>query len=382
MRRDGCLARHQTDRLDAENNSPETPIVHYPDVQRISLEPLGDLNELAVRWQALERLVGCGFFTSWTFLGCQVADRFGKAKLLCVTQDGHDVALALLGRRRGRRWLNQTGEPAKDAVFIEHNGLLASGDTPAAAAALRTACGAAGLVLSGVNDATLLAARSAGWVHLSQSRWAPRVDLQALAQPYLDTLSSNTRAQIRRSMRLFGPDLRLTRASTPDAARDYFHDMVALHQEAWRRRGKAGAFADPETRTFHLALIARAWPKEEADLLRVTAGGRHVGTLYMLMRNGVVHSYQSGFAEAASPQEKPGLVCHALAIARYAANGAKCYDLLGGADRYKLSLARDGEMLHWGTLDRAWSASGVSKKVSSFLKKRTKKLLFPRARVG
>ncbi len=351
-------------------------------MQRASLDPIDSFTDLASRWQALERRAGCGFFTSWTFLGCQVADRFSNARLLSLTQDGHDVALALLGYRGGRLWLNQTGAAGQDAVFIEHNGLLAARDEPGTGAALRKACGTAGLVLSGVNDATLHAARSAGWCHVSQSRWAPRVELRALDRPYLDTLSANTRAQIRRSMRMYGPDLALSRASTPDAARDAFCEMVTLHQAAWRRRGKSGAFADAETRAFHLALIARAWPKEEADLLRVTAGGRHVGTLYMLIRDGVVHSYQSGFAPSSSPQEKPGLVCHALAIAHYAANGARIYDLLAGADRYKLSLAEDGEMLHWGTLDRAWSVAGASKKASSFLKERTKNLLFPWARVG
>ena len=349
-------------------------------MQRATLDPIDSVTDLASRWQALEQRAGCGFFTSWTFLGCQVADRFRNAQLLSLTQDGHDVALALLGCRSGRLWLNQTGSPSQDSVFIEHNGLLASRDEPGTATALRKACGTAGLVLSGVTEATLQAAQTAGWLHVAQSRWAPRVDLDALDRPYLDTLSGNTRAQIRRSMRIYGPDLELSRASTPDAARDDFCEMVALHQAAWRRRGKAGAFADAETRAFHLALIARAWPKRQADLLRVTAGGRHVGTLYTLIRDGVVHSYQSGFAAGASPQEKPGLVCHALAIAHYAANGARTYDLLAGADRYKLSLAQNGEMLHWGTLDRAWSPRGLSKKASSFLKIRAKKLLFPLGR--
>ena len=355
--------------------------LHHVGVQRASLDPIDSFTDLASRWQALERRAGCGFFTSWTFLGCQVADRFRNARLLCLTQDGHDVALALLGCRSGRLWLNQTGEPGQDSIFIEHNGLLAARDEPGTGAALRKACGTAGLVLSGVAEATLQAAQASGWLHLTQSRWAPRVDLQALDRPYLDTLSGNTRAQIRRSMRIYGPDLVLSRASTPEAARDEFCEMVALHQATWRRRGKAGAFADAQTRAFHLALIARAWPKGESDLLRVTAGGRHVGTLYMLVRDGLVHSYQSGFAQARSPQEKPGLVCHALAIAHYAAKNARAYDLLAGADRYKLSLAQGGEMLHWGTLNRAWSLAGASKKASSFLKKRTK-LLFPGVRVG
>ena len=132
-------------------------------------------------------------------------------------------------------------------------------------------------------------------------------------------------------MRLYGPDLALTRAATLAQAQDFFTEMVQVHQESWRRRRQPGAFSEEPMRRFHTALIARAWPRQETDLLRVAAAGRHVGTLYNLMRGGVVASYQSGFVPAEDARLKPGLVCHTLAIEHYAAQGALVYDLLGGA---------------------------------------------------
>ncbi len=332
-------------------------------MQRISITPLGDLTTLAQRWRALEARSSPGFFRSWTHLGCLAKDRFALARLLAVTQDGVDIALALLGAGRHRVWLNQTGDAGQDSVFIEHNGLLAArGAKVDVAAALRAARGRGRLVLSGVDDETLEAAGRAGALQVEQSRWAPAVRLNTLGQPYLDTLSANARGQIRRSMRLYGPDLALARAATLAQAQGFFAEMVEVHQDSWRRRHQHGAFAEEPMRLFHTALIGRAWPRGEADLLRVTAAGRHVGTLYTLLRDGVVASYQSGFTPAENAKLKPGLVCHTLAIEHYAAQGARVYDLLGGAERYKLTLAQGGQMLHWATLHRSWSGEALMRR--------------------
>jgi len=327
----------------------------------IGLERVDDFGAVARRWQALESEADCGFFRSWTFLGCLAEARFAGARLLSVREGGQDVALALLGGGRRGGWLNETGDVARDAVFIEHNGLLVrSGCAAVVGPALAHAVRVAGpVVLSGVDDTTLAAARGAGWLELRQTRFAPRVDLLACGEDFLATLSANARAQIRRSMRLFGADLGLARAETLAEAQGFFAEMVEVHQAAWQRRGRPGAFADAGMRRFHAALIERGFPRGEVDLLRVAAGGRHIGTLYAFVRDGRVMSYQSGFCYGDDKREKPGLVCHALAIMHYAAKGYRVYDFLGGGDRYKTSLAQDGEMLHWGVLHRPWTVSGV-----------------------
>lgn len=331
-------------------------------VQRITLEPIGDLTSVGRRWRALEARSDGGFFRGWVFLGCQAEARFAGARLLCVSQDGADVALALIGSGQGRTWLNQTGQSLADSVFIEHNGMLVQrGCEAVVAPALRYAVRQAGaLVMSGVDDSTLAAARAAGWLDLKQSRFAPCVDFATLDRPYLQTLSANARAQIRRSMRLYGAGLRLERAATLDAAQGFFVEMVGLHQAAWQRRGRPGAFAEPAMRAFHQALIARAWPVGAADLLRISSGAGTIGVLYNFVSAGRVLSYQSGFGYAgADNRDKPGLVCHAMAIEHYAGRGALVYDLLAGADRYKTSLGRSGQTLHWAVLSRWPSIHGM-----------------------
>lgn len=331
---------------------------------RITLAPVGDLTALGQRWQALEAQAEAGFFRSWVFLGCLAEARFGDARLLSVTQDGADLALALVGGAHGRGWLNETGIAAQDTVFIEHNGLLVRrGHEAVAQAALGHTAGRTGrLDLAGIDDATMATARKAGWVALRQSRFAPCVTLGWQGRAYLDTLSANARAQIRRSARLYGAGLRLERAATLQTALAWFDELVDVHQAAWTRRGRPGAFAGQAMRQFHTALIARAWELSQADLLRVSAGPLHIGTLYNFVRDGRVLCYQSGFAyDLSDARLKPGLVCHALAIEHYAAEGQCSYDLLAGADRYKRSLADSGQALHWATLYPRRSAVGLAR---------------------
>ncbi len=327
---------------------------------RIKLEPVGGLDMLGTRWRALEAQADGGFFRSWTFLGCLAEERFAGAHLLSVTQDGCDVALGLLGKAAGKFWLNQTGMPALDAPFIEHNGLLVRrGATDPTEAALAQIARTSPIRLAGVGDAVRDAASGAGWLLVEQTRWAPSVQLEP--RPYLDTLSPGTRAQIKRSQRAYGPDLVLAPARSLDQALGWFAELCALHQASWTARGQPGAFATVEMRRFHQTLIARGWAEGQVDVLRVSAGDRVVGLLYVFVRDGDVLSYQSGFSyDPSRPREKPGLVSHALAIAHYAASGAHRYDLLAGADRYKLALARGGENLHWATLYRPWSGSGLA----------------------
>jgi CelD/BcsL family acetyltransferase involved in cellulose biosynthesis len=342
-------------------------------VARIQLQPVGKWPDLIARWQALEPRAAGGFFRSSTFLFCQAERRFTNAQLLEVTQDGMDLALALVGRTGGRLWLNQTGDTAEDSVFIEHNGLLAAPEAaPLVAEALRVTAGQASLVLSGIDEATLAAASGAGWLEQRERRFAPCVALDRLDRPFLETLSANARSQIRRSLRLYGPDLRLARAVSLEQAQAFLSELIDLHQASWVARGAPGAFATGIMRGFHQELIARAWPLGRADLLRITAGDRVIGLLYNLIADGVVHSYQSGFAYSADAREKPGLCCHALAIQHYADAGARAYDLLGGADRYKLTLTQhqpdSGQMLHWATLHPAGSARGLAARARARLR--------------
>ena len=196
------------------------------------------------------------------------------------------------------------------------------------------------------------------------------------AADWLASLSANARYQIRRSNRRLaergGGALAIAAAADVAEALAWLEALMALHGETWRRRGQPGAFADPFAVRFHRALVARFFARGELDLLRITAGsGMVVGYLYNFRRNGRIYAYQSGFCQAEEgSHEKPGLSCHALAVARALAAGDAAYDFLAGAHRYKLSLANATQPLLWAELVPTWSPRGIVARAARALRRR------------
>jgi CelD/BcsL family acetyltransferase involved in cellulose biosynthesis len=337
---------------------------------RVALDPAPDFAALAAEWRALEARADASFFQSWTWVGCLAETRFPHPLLLRAERDGELAGLALLNRAGGKLWLGESGDPALDAIYVEHNGpLLACRDDACGCLAALLAAGR--LRLSGVGDGVLAAARATGAVRVLRRQPAPFVDLAALARTdYLAGRSANTRQQVRRSDRRYaaaGP-LAVRRAATVAEAENFLDALAALHQATWTARGQPGAFANPRFMQFHKTLLARALPRGEAELLRVAAGDRLVGYLYNFRLRGRVYAYQSGFDYAgAAAHEKPGLTCHHAAIALARREGAVAYDFLAGGDRYKTSLATASATLHWLDVARPWSLPGIAHRLRGAL---------------
>lgn len=338
-----------------------------------------DLALLGPRWRALEAQSDGSFFQGWTWLGCRAAERFGDPVLLEAREGGRTVGLALFNRTPTRLggavlWLGESGDPALDAVYVEHNGaLLARGHEGLASACLDHAhrgrldgrAGPRRVVLSGLGPAQAAAASATGITRLRQASPAP---FAALQRPggFLDGLSRNARHQLRRSARDYeaGGPLRVERAGTPGEALGFLDALILLHQATWTARGRPGAFATESVRRFHRELIGRGVERGEVDLLRIRAGAAAIGYLLNFRYGGRVLAYQSGFDyEAAGPHQKPGLTCHHQAIEWYRAAGAATYDFLAGPDRYKASLADGAEELRWIELLPRWSARGIAERL-------------------
>jgi hypothetical protein len=296
--------------------------------------------------------------------------------LFSAQRDGQDVALALFNRRSSRfapdsLFLGESGERDWDGLYVEHNGIL-SGEPEIVAQAFGWLARKARLVLSGVESATLQATQRAGVaLRIDHSTAAPFLDLRNVPPGQdgpLAHCSANTRYQLRRSARLYaehGP-LHVTRADSVQAALHVLDELAQLHQTTWIARGRPGAFANPHFLPFHRALIARALPRDEVDLLRITAGDQLIGCLYNFRYRGEVLSYQSGFAYSdAGPQQKPGLTSHHLALVYYRDGGLARYNFLAGEDRYKLSLAGNSVVLHWLDVDPRWSLRGILTRMMS-----------------
>ena len=321
---------------------------------------------LEARWEALADAWNAGPFRSWTWVGCLARERYPDPVLAEVHEGKALVGMALFNRRRiglsAALYLHEAGIAAQDAVFIEHNGMLAvpAKSRAVLAATLREASRLVGrVVLSGVDEAGLAGAQAAGGiVGPLQTRIAPFVCFDQDGG-----FSRNTRAQLGRSGRSYaasGP-ITVERAAMVTDALAWLERLLALHVKTWSARGVASGFASEPVQRFHQALIRRGVPEGMVDLLRVCAGEREIGYLLNLRGAGRVMAYQSGFDYAgARPQEKPGLTCHAAAMRQAQLSGAAEYDFLAGDSRYKRSLANDARPLHWFTWQRRLSWPGAA----------------------
>jgi len=334
------------------------------------IAPCPEPSRLEPVWRELEARAEPSFFLSWAWIGTVVATKAPPQSLLTVRRAGRVVGLALLGRRKGRRFdrlrtpslhLNETGDPVRDAVMCEYNGVLAEAGAEAevVAAALAALVGLdwRELYLSGIAPelAELCRRRGLG-LRILRAHLAPLADFATMAAgDPLESLSRNSRQQIRRSLKLYAMrgEPVLERAADAAEALAWFDDLAAAHTVAWRRRGRPGAFADPGFVAFHRRLIDASFADGIVDLLRVRAGSSEIGHLYNFRYRGWGYSYQSGFAFEEDDRYKPGLVCHLLALRHYRAEGMAGYRFLAGDSRYKNSLATGKDELLWLAVHRA-----------------------------
>jgi CelD/BcsL family acetyltransferase involved in cellulose biosynthesis len=291
-----------------------------------------------------------------------------------IVRDGPAIVGICLRTRQTRRkgpirlkqvYLNTAGEPAGESVCAEHQRLLhAPHREEAVAATLASALLDERwdeLVLEGFEPQAYkgLAARLG---LTTDERWSPDpyVDLDALRGrrvSYLDSRSRNTREQIRRSVRRYaaiGP-VTVTPATTSADASTMLAELIDLHERTWRARGERGAFGTAAARAFHERLVARGTDQGFVTMLRATAGTETIGVLYIITERRRACFYQSGFRYTGDNRDKPGLVCHTLAIEYFEARQFAEYDFLAGEHlpvRYKQSLATDVRSLGWIAVQR------------------------------
>lgn len=340
-----------------------------------SLKRLEDLGAVSVQWQELEARSDCSFFLSWDWIGTWLATTPGAAPLLLTVRDTDTiVALAIfqtikLWRRFMPSWalaLNRTGDPYYDLINPEYNNILAdrrySSDIwPAVIAFLEHAklpdssfrrwdeihvAMATRDVEQFARDAKLMILELA-----HKPSWL--VDLTAIrheGRPYLDTLSSNARYQIRRAVRLYEKNGALlgARARCPDEAMAYLAELKELHQAYWTSRGMPGGFSNQHFELFHRTLIQNCIQRGTVEIFRVSAGEKLIGQAYNFIYRGRVYAYQTGFSYEDDPKAKPGLVSHCLCIQQHLEEGASTYDFMAGDNRYKSTLGTRGpDMAHY-----------------------------------
>lgn len=343
----------------------------------VALEEMPSRAQLEAWWRALEVHADAGFFTTWTWIDAWLAllPPARQPRLLVAREGQNIVGLGLLTQGQAtvlkripvRCWhLHTTGDAELDSIAIEYNDFLVAREQ---GVAIREAM--LGRLLSMGGPARFdVAKASTRFLALPAalrkrlivrttditSYVVPLDDVRAAKSGYLSLLSANTRSQVKRSMSAYQQlgALTLDEAADLDTALAFFQDMKRLHAHNWQQKGEETAFASlPAIARFHEALIAQALPRGEVKLMRVRAGDTLIGYLYGFVFRGHLLYYQSGFQFGlVDKHDRPGLVCHALAVAHCAQGGLSHYDFGAGDYRYKTSLSTAHFMQHTHVLQR------------------------------
>ncbi len=340
----------------------------------LSLAPLEDLAALEREWCDLQTRADIDFYMSWGWIGTLLRHSGLKPWVLRATAGGRVIALGLLlannqtrhGWLKSRKlYLNETGDLDTDILFIEHNAFLCDStyglDLHARCIdhVLKSAEAKKQLGrwdewrFGGTSEDYLKLLQATGLrINIYSGKHSGVIDLDALRAgklEYLSTLSSNTRYQIRRALKLYaerGP-VTVTAAKTEEDFARYFEGMIDMHQKYWIARGGKGAFGYPFLHAFHREIVLRNGPLGEIELLRIAAGDFEIGYLYNFTWGGKVGAYLSGFNYEEDSKLKPGLVSHYLAIEHHLAGDAHVYDLLAGDMQYKRSLSMESPPMYW-----------------------------------
>ncbi|MBZ2167675.1 GNAT family N-acetyltransferase [Marinobacter sp. F4216] len=318
-------------------------------------------------WLSLEERAQPSVFLSWQWIGTWLAVYKPTLIVLRVSEGERLVGLGLLTessqRRHGllvsqRLRLHQTGYASEDQIWIEYNGFLAEKGMEAEVSKaaidylIQTRSDLDEIVLSGVDSvyARELTNASALVPHVIWEAPCYGVDLRSLRASgvdFLDTVSGNTRHQVRRSLRRYealGP-LVLERPKTAEEAEARFDSIAPLHLLRWGSGPGQSGFANPDFVRFHKAYLREHWEAGAADLVSLKAGDQVLATFYNLIFRNRVYFYLAGIKPEKDNKLKPGLLGHSLCIKDYMERGADFYDFMGGNDRYKLQLAEPHQQL-------------------------------------
>ncbi len=322
-----------------------------------------DLAELQRDWTLLERGKRLPFFLTWHWVSCWLKTYHPKVIAVSASRAGRIVAIGLFTRslevRHGliRSWqlrLHQLGDYSMDQIWMEYNDFICDSEHNQDAV---NAC------LDVLQDAEftwdeivlpMMPANRAEFILASNDR--TRVGLRDLCyavdlawlretgREYLQSLSANSRYQIRHSIRLYEQkygELELRRAATVEAALEYFEEAGRFHVLRWPDSG----FHNRHFVEFHRNLIADSFGQNNIDLLKLVAGGVTIAVMYYQLVGKKVYFYLHGLRYEPDGKLKPGLVAHAMATEYYIAQGMDQYDYMGGDSQYKMQLARRSEDL-------------------------------------
>jgi hypothetical protein len=316
-----------------------------------------DIEKLKKEWKIIEQTYDTPFFLSWTWVSNWLQSYQPEFLTLTVRYQTKIVAIGLFTLSNQIRHkilysrqlrLNQTGNKQQDQVWIEYNDFIAIPEHLQKASniglnflndqhqlydeiilSMVKANRVTDFHRSGI-DFTIIDRKPGYFVNLDEIR--------SSSSSFLESLSRNSRYQIRRSMRLYEKlygKIEIQKAKTTQQALEFFQGAGTFHVVKWKDSG----FLNQEFIKFHTNLISTSFDQGKIDLIKIISGDNTLGYLYNFIGKKNIYFYLSGLKYEMNRKLKPGLVAHSLIIQHYLDSGFQIYDFMGGESQYKKTLS-------------------------------------------
>jgi CelD/BcsL family acetyltransferase involved in cellulose biosynthesis len=330
-------------------------------IQTVSANDEKTFKQLATEWQVLQAQAECDFFMSWHWIGNWLAQAPKNYYVLKATQDGFIVGLAVLFINKAIKmkcipvtelWLNKTGQPLLDQIWIEYNDFLTRvSDRDDIRKAMLMAIAEQhknwqqfNIGLSEENVIT----QTAETLNLAQTNITVskgyKVNIESLhetSSDYSTVLSKNTLRQIKRSESLLREqgELVFQIARDHSTKKQYFNEISVLHIKKWQETEDGSGFSNPKFVEFHRSLLFKPSSCEHTELCQLSLNSKPLGYLYNFRWQGTTYFYLSALEKFADNRIKVGLLLHYMMIKVCIERGDISYDFLCGDARYKNSLS-------------------------------------------
>ncbi len=328
---------------------------------KIEVSSTTSIESIKNHWKILENNNTVPFFLTWNWISTWIKTYSPKLITVSASFNNHIVAIGLFTESKEVRhniiWsnqlrLHQTGNQAMDQIWIEYNDFICEKEHQLTA--VNTCLEVLNssdfrwdeIVISMMPEKRATKVADALRVHISDNitpGYIANLDnVRRQKLTYLQSLSANTRYQVRKSIKIyegkFGP-LKLIAASNKEEALSHFHDCAGYHIKKWNDSG----YKNPYFTQFHQNLIHSSFDNGSVELSRLIAGNETIAILYHHLVGKQVYFYLHGLNYHPQKNLKPGLVAHVFATESYLQKGMNTYDFMGGYSQYKAQLA-DHEM--------------------------------------
>ena len=322
-----------------------------------------NIEELQQQWLSIQEGQSLPFFLTWSWISCWLETYSPNIVIISARYKNQIVAIGLFtcstqirhGFVKSHQYrLHQMGDPLLDQIWMEHNDFICIDKYRVAAV---NACILAlqqsennwdEIILSMISASRagdIQKAISGSYILLTNPCYAKDLDsIKGKNPQYLATLNSNTRYQIRRSIRLYQQlhgEIKYKFAQDIEEALALFHEAGKYHVLRWEDSG----FKNKQFILFHENLIKNSIESNSVDLMKITSGDTTVAILYFHLVGRDVYFYLQGINYESNQKLKPGLVAHALAAQYYLDKGMRKYDFIGGYSQYKCQLSNPVEGL-------------------------------------